>query len=279
MTMRGVVSRQERQKVAEIRDLFINPPKGFVQSHRYFVKEGILRKTCRRTLRTRHFYLFNDVLVYGKPLYITGKLILSQILPLETIRLKDRADQDNEKGRSFAVLGPSKSFILTAETHEEKIDWMLQITQASQKQRPSQGEIDQTFEVEAPVWVPNTESLNCFDCQTQFGLVNRRHHCRACGRCFCAQCSPYKVVLQNIGSDAVRICKECFDRLRDRSRVVSQDGEESEPMTPLKQDYSDEETENFSKIINRLEEIFDQKTNQDGVQDGANARSSEPGWI
>ncbi|KAI7868174.1 hypothetical protein BDF14DRAFT_1797015 [Spinellus fusiger] len=43
-------------------------------------------------------------------------------------------------------------------------------------------------------WKPNADSLHCAspDCQTTFGLFERRHHCRKCGDIFCSlHCSNY----------------------------------------------------------------------------------------
>ena len=34
----------------------------------------------------------------------------------------------------------------------------------------------------APVWVPDQRVTMCQLCSLEFGLVNRRHHCRACGK-------------------------------------------------------------------------------------------------
>jgi hypothetical protein len=36
----------------------------------------------------------------------------------------------------------------------------------------------------APVWVPDQRVTMCQLCSLEFGLVNRRHHCRACGKSF-----------------------------------------------------------------------------------------------
>lgn len=62
-------------------------------------------------------------------------------------------------------------------------------------------------------WVPDSDAPECMICRTPFTVLNRRHHCRACGRCCCSKCAPnlnskpipllgYKV--------PVRHCKECF---------------------------------------------------------------------
>lgn len=49
-------------------------------------------------------------------------------------------------------------------------------------------------------WQPDTE--NCAKCGASFSLLFRRHHCRACGACVCAGCSPHRVAGQ-------RVCTPC----------------------------------------------------------------------
>lgn len=33
----------------------------------------------------------------------------------------------------------------------------------------------------APLWIPDSEAMNCLHCDTKFTMIKRRHHCRACG--------------------------------------------------------------------------------------------------
>ena len=46
-----------------------------------------------------------------------------------------------------------------------------------------------------PSWVPDSMAPLCMGCGSTFSLVRRRHHCRSCGRVFCAKCSPNQVRL------------------------------------------------------------------------------------
>ena len=64
-------------------------------------------------------------------------------------------------------------------------------------------------------------------CGVTFSLVRRRHHCRSCGRVFCAKCSPNQVSPQLTHSvrvtcdlqvplprygiqRSVRVCNRCY---------------------------------------------------------------------
>ncbi|MGH0180523.1 UNVERIFIED_CONTAM: hypothetical protein FKN15_004471 [Acipenser sinensis] len=43
-----------------------------------------------------------------------------------------------------------------------------------------------------PVWVPDSACNRCSACEIPFTLLRRRHHCRSCGKIFCARCSPHE---------------------------------------------------------------------------------------
>jgi len=50
----------------------------------------------------------------------------------------------------------------------------------------------------------------CSICESNFSVVNRRHHCRACGQLVDRQCAKNKMVLPNLRYfKPVRICKQC----------------------------------------------------------------------
>ena len=34
------------------------------------------------------------------------------------------------------------------------------------------------------IWIPNQKVDNCFNCNTKFSFLNRKHHCRLCGEYF-----------------------------------------------------------------------------------------------
>ena len=46
-----------------------------------------------------------------------------------------------------------------------------------------------------PRWQPDSEVSNCPICKSSFTFMNRRHHCRKCGRVVCAKCSPHRITI------------------------------------------------------------------------------------
>ncbi|KAH1017842.1 lateral signaling target protein 2 homolog [Dendroctonus ponderosae] len=62
-----------------------------------------------------------------------------------------------------------------------------------------------------PVWIPDIQAPKCMSCGTNFTVIKRRHHCRNCGKVFCARCSSNSVPLPKYGlMRPVRVCNKCF---------------------------------------------------------------------
>ncbi|KAL8537852.1 hypothetical protein ACS0TY_012836 [Phlomoides rotata] len=66
-------------------------------------------------------------------------------------------------------------------------------------------------------WMPDESCRVCYECDSHFTLFNRRHHCRLCGRIFCAKCTSNwidipsnepKIPLQEW--DKIRVCNYCY---------------------------------------------------------------------
>ncbi|XP_011501347.1 PREDICTED: myotubularin-related protein 3 isoform X1 [Ceratosolen solmsi marchali] len=64
------------------------------------------------------------------------------------------------------------------------------------------------------LWVPDHAVNRCMGCDTEFWLGRRKHHCRCCGKIFCADCSENSTPLPNEQLyNPVRVCRDCFSRL------------------------------------------------------------------
>jgi hypothetical protein len=74
-------------------------------------------------------------------------------------------------------------------------------------------QIDQQQQ-QAPDWVPDSECPSCCECKVLFGILwPRRHHCRGCGRVFCAVCSDFFRWFPEIGvNEAAPCCFSCYLR-------------------------------------------------------------------
>ncbi|CAH2310836.1 zinc finger FYVE domain-containing 9 [Pelobates cultripes] len=65
----------------------------------------------------------------------------------------------------------------------------------------------------APVWVPDSQAPNCMKCESRFTFTKRRHHCRACGKVFCAACCSLKCKLLYMDKKEARVCVTCHSVL------------------------------------------------------------------
>ncbi|XP_026886369.2 zinc finger FYVE domain-containing protein 9 isoform X2 [Electrophorus electricus] len=65
----------------------------------------------------------------------------------------------------------------------------------------------------APVWVPDSQAPICMKCEVKFTFTKRRHHCRACGKVFCAACCSLKCRLMYMDRKEARVCVICHQAL------------------------------------------------------------------
>ena len=54
----------------------------------------------------------------------------------------------------------------------------------------------------------------CAKCEELFTCSEQKHHCRACGKGFCTDCSSKRrpVPERGWGNDPVRVCDMCYDK-------------------------------------------------------------------
>ncbi|XP_076042714.1 hepatocyte growth factor regulated tyrosine kinase substrate isoform X4 [Oratosquilla oratoria] len=75
---------------------------------------------------------------------------------------------------------------------------------------PTVSESDAMFSADrAPDWA---DGESCHRCRSQFTVIRRKHHCRACGQVFCGECSSKYSTIPKFGIEKeVRVCESCFD--------------------------------------------------------------------
>lgn len=76
-----------------------------------------------------------------------------------------------------------------------------------------------------PYWIPDADCPNCMLCSNRFSLVNRRHHCRACGRVLCRSCCCHRRQLAYMDEreGRQRVCVPCnrtLDRIEEYERRI-----------------------------------------------------------
>ena len=90
-------------------------------------------------------------------------------------------------------------------------------------------------------WVPDENVTRCNDCKLEFSILNRKHHCRNCGKIFCYKCSDYFIDIPdnirtvpkennymdyktylgylNLNNSADRVCKKCYSKIFELSEL------------------------------------------------------------
>nr|XP_046908794.1 uncharacterized protein LOC124490361 [Dermatophagoides farinae] len=86
-------------------------------------------------------------------------------------------------------------------------------------------------------WVSDTSKTHCMLCQiVRFGMINRRHHCRRCGRIVCNGCSSNSILIVEINPNIpVRVCDDCFNwsTKTNKNRKISTNSLDRQSSQPL----------------------------------------------
>ncbi len=65
-----------------------------------------------------------------------------------------------------------------------------------------------------PRWLPDAIASDCNLCNTNFGVLTRRHHCRFCGDIYCNSCCYRFELFLPFYKKKVRICEHCYVKNR-----------------------------------------------------------------
>jgi len=61
-------------------------------------------------------------------------------------------------------------------------------------------------------WQKDEDVIRCAECEADFGVFTRRHHCRSCGKIYCDPCTNYQVYVEGYGyklGSTQRVCVNC----------------------------------------------------------------------
>merc|ERR1719410_1131962 len=197
----------------------------FIRPGRELLKEGELQKISRKGVGPRYFILLSDCLLYttyhGSWAGDSTSLKVSYTIPLNQLHVHVPTAEDFQN--EFSITSNVRSCTLRAKNVQERNDWLDALNSAIEEYRSRKATfitLDQLNPVlrfegklgdSAPVWIPDTRVTMCGSCSAEFSLVLRRHHCRACGKVVCAQCSANKAPLRYRQFEASRVCDACFE--------------------------------------------------------------------
>uniref|UniRef100_A0A1A9ULM8 FYVE-type domain-containing protein n=1 Tax=Glossina austeni TaxID=7395 RepID=A0A1A9ULM8_GLOAU len=224
MVDRLVNSEANTRRIALVESCFGSSGVPLAISGRVLVGEGVLTKMCRKRPKSRQFFLFNDILVYGNIVIGKKKYNKQHIMPLEEVSLENIEDCSQYRN-GWLIRTTTKSFVVYAATATEKQEWMAHIHKCVEDLLRKSGK--KPVENHAAVWVPDADATVCMHCKkTQFTMIVRRHHCRNCGAVVCGPCSAKKFLLPQQSSKPVRVCSTCYERL---SKAIKVDTSKTSP--------------------------------------------------
>lgn len=201
-----------------------------IKPGRELIKEGELHKISRKGFGSRYFILVSDCLLYtsyqGAWAGDSTTLKVSYAIMLNQLQVSLPPCQDREYSTEFSITSNVRSCTLRAKDVKERNDWLEALNTAIEEYRsrkatfvssdlagaPANKAIDVLGD-SAPVWIPDQRVTMCQACGSEFNLVQRRHHCRGCGRVVCTTCSRNKAPLRYKGWESHRVCDTCFDFL------------------------------------------------------------------
>lgn len=202
----------ERQKVRDI-EARSTTAIDLVKPARYFIKEGKLNKICRKMDRAYIFILFSDLLIYAEKVGTKNDLSSNMLkfhkqIPIDkSFNIRDIPQNMKYGSKCWEIHSPVKSFIVYADHPGLKLEWMNVLKKVIIDRQT----IESTKQKTAALWVPDDFTDTCMmdDCVSKFTFVNRRHHCRYCGRLVCGTCSNNKLPHWTNARKRVRSCTLC----------------------------------------------------------------------
>uniref|UniRef100_H3ACZ1 FYVE, RhoGEF and PH domain containing 5 n=1 Tax=Latimeria chalumnae TaxID=7897 RepID=H3ACZ1_LATCH len=202
----------------------------FLQPGREFVKEGTLMKVSTRSKNPRHLFLMNDVLLYTYP-QKNGKYRLKNTLAVAGLKISRPV---LEKATNVLKIENAECCLtLSASSCSERDEWYSTLTRTihdSCRIQSASGS-DSTSEAKEragiclgekpPTLVPVSHVMMCMNCACDFTLTLRRHHCHACGKIVCRNCSRNKYPLKYLKDRLAKVCDQCFTELKRRGGGVT----------------------------------------------------------
>ncbi|NWZ38619.1 FGD5 protein, partial [Brachypodius atriceps] len=220
----SMLQAENLQKLVHI-EHSVRGQSGLLQPGRIFVKEGTLMKISGKNRHPRHLFLMNDVLLYTYP-QKDGKYRLKNTLAVSGMKVSrpviDKAQH------ILKIEYDEHCLTLSASSCSERDDWYSCIS----KHIPDDCKAHKTSTFHSsvelrerlgislgerpPTLVPVSHVMMCMNCGCDFTLTLRRHHCHACGKIVCRNCSRNKYPMKYLKDQAAKVCDNCYVELKKR---------------------------------------------------------------
>ncbi|KAL7719233.1 Rho/RAC guanine nucleotide exchange factor [Entamoeba marina] len=206
-----------------------------IQPTRYYIHDGELTKITKKGKSTRHFFLFNDIIMYTKK---SPDMTIKFSTDIVSVMITD------DSNISFNILSPSKSFTMLCKNEEDKREWINQIVDAINNQQQLQTATQQKRSVKyAPLL--SYSSHKCQLCDKSFGFMNKKQFCVHCGLCVCNSCYKGRFVLNGVNK---RGCDRCMKKALSQNKIKLDENAMKRRTICLKTDKEDEITLMFEGV-------------------------------
>lgn len=192
-----------------------------ITASREFVMEGEFKKVAARTSEThqeRTLMLFNDVLLCCAKFPGSNKYKVKVEMDLYGMEIRTE-DEDLEIENAFRITSKQRVMDFTAPNAEARETFVNKLKEAVDECTNKRDSYKKSSNVvvlkegelgkKAPAWVRDEAVSMCMLCDVMFTKLRRRHHCRACGRVVCGNCSGYKAALEFKNGKMEKVCEVC----------------------------------------------------------------------
>uniref|UniRef100_A0A8C3QPZ7 FYVE, RhoGEF and PH domain containing 5 n=1 Tax=Cyanoderma ruficeps TaxID=181631 RepID=A0A8C3QPZ7_9PASS len=207
----SMLQAENLQKLVHI-EHSVRGQSGLLQPGRIFVKEGTLMKVSGKNRHPRHLFLMNDVLLYTYP-QKDGKYRLKNTLAVSGMKVMLHLEllvSCSERDDWYSCI--SKHIPDDCKAH--KTSTFHSNVELRERLGIPLGE-------RPPTLVPVSHVMMCMNCGCDFTLTLRRHHCHACGKIVCRNCSRNKYPMKYLKDQAAKVCDSCYMELKKRERPLS----------------------------------------------------------
>ncbi|XP_065701838.1 FYVE, RhoGEF and PH domain-containing protein 5 isoform X1 [Patagioenas fasciata] len=225
----SMLQAENLQKLVHI-EHSVRGQSGLLQPGRIFVKEGTLMKISGKNRHPRHLFLMNDVLLYTYP-QKDGKYRLKNTLAVAGMKVSCPV---TEKAQNVLKIEYDEYCLtLSASSCSERDDWYSCLSRHIPDDHKAHNTSTFHSSVELrerlgiplgerpPTLVPVSHVMMCMNCGCDFTLTLRRHHCHACGKIVCRNCSRNKYPMKYLKDQAAKVCDSCYVELKKRERPLS----------------------------------------------------------
>ncbi|CAL4058732.1 unnamed protein product, partial [Meganyctiphanes norvegica] len=131
-----------------------------------------------------------------------------------------RTNPNEEVRKKILLLLATWVYAFRNEVKYRAVQDIVNILRAEGFHMPQVSESDAMFTADrAPDWA---DGECCHRCRSQFTMIRRKHHCRACGQVFCGDCSSKSSTIPKFGIERdVRVCESCYEDINNAGRQSS----------------------------------------------------------